>query len=536
MTEVKADALTSVLPNEVVADGAVGSTRKTADRPDHLTTDHLRGSIRTRAVFGALAGATSQGGQFVLTFAYSAILARLLAPHDFGLVAMGMVVATFLQVLKDAGLSTATIQRQDITNAQVSNLFWLNIGVGGVAMIGMAATAPLVAWFFRQPELLGISTVLSLGFLLEALSVQHTAILNRQMRFTVVSAIEFGCALASLAIGTVMAFTGWGYWSLVGATLTSSTVKMIAVWMASGWRPQRLARDVGTRPLVRFGADLTLVGVIYAVSRGCDNLLIGKFLGSDAVGLYSRATALLTRPLERLMAPAYTVIVPALSRLQNDPQRYRSAYIRVFEGLAILCFLLAGLLFPVASAVVRIVLGPQWEAAAPIFGALTLAFLSFPLAAATSWLYTSQGRGRDLLRTASIQAAIMVPAFVVGLPFGATGVAIAYSAVSLLAILPLTFYIGGRTGPVSARDLWVATTVHAPVFVSVLAVTWLSREWLGHSAPALVQLAVCVPAGAFAAGVTVLAFPKTRRAVTIFIRRLTDLLPGRQSAIPESQI
>ena len=264
-----------------------------------------------------------------------------------------------------------------------------------------------------------------------------------------------------------MALKGWGYWSLVAATLSSSSLRVVAVWTTSGWRPGKPTRRVGTRPLVRFGADLTLVGVTYALSRGCDNLLIGRFLGSDAVGLYSRATALVTRPLERLMGPAYAVIVPALSRLQNEPDRYRNAYLQVFEGLAIMCFVLAGLTFPLAPAVVRIVLGPQWEPAGPIFGALTLAFLSFPLATATSWLYTSQGRGRDLLRTASIQAGIMIAAFALGLPFGAPGVAVAYSIVSLVAILPLTFYIGGRAGPVTTRDLWMATTAHAPLFVVV---------------------------------------------------------------------
>ena len=155
-----------------------------------LATHHLRKSIKTRTMAGAIASAGGQGGQLILAVAYNAILARLISPHDFGLVAMAMVVAGFLQVFKDAGLSTATIQRADITYAQVSNLFWVNVAVGGTAMLGMAATAPLVAWFFHQPELVGISVALSIGFLLEALVVQHIAILNRQMRFTLLSGVR----------------------------------------------------------------------------------------------------------------------------------------------------------------------------------------------------------------------------------------------------------------------------------------------------------------------------------------------------------
>ena len=508
----------------------VSALQASTEMADHLDTQHLRRSIRTRTMSGAMATAGSQGGQLLLFLAYNAVLARLLSPHDFGLFAMTLVVAGFLQVFRDAGLSTATIQREDITNAQVSNLFWLNVTVGGLAMLLMAGTAPLAARFFRERELFSISIVLSFSFLLEALAVQHLAILNRQMRFTLVSLMELGCTGLGLLTGIVMALAGWRYWSLVGATLATSSFRVVSVWAFSGWRPRRPSRGVGTRPLVRFGADLTLVGIVYAISRGFDNLLIGRFLGGDAVGLYSRGTALITRPLERLLSPIYAVMVPALSRLQGEPDRYRNAYVQVFDGLVIGCFFIAGLLFPLSPAVVRIVLGPQWEGAVPIFGALTLALLSFPLATATSWLYTSQGRGRDLLKTASIQAAMMVTAFVVGLPFGARGVAIGYSAVSLLAVLPLTYYIGGRTGPVSTRDLWLATIANAPVFTNVLGLTWLVRTWLGSSAPALVQLAVCVPAGTLAAALTFLAFPKTRRTVTSFVGQLMDLRRRGQSA------
>jgi O-antigen/teichoic acid export membrane protein len=504
-------------------EASISALRPSSGEVDHLGTQHLRLTIKIRTMWGALASAGGQSGQLVITLAYNAVLARLISPHDFGLVAMAMVVAGFLQVFKDAGLSTATIQREDITNAQVSNLFWINVAMGGAAMVGMASTAPLVAWFFHQPELVGISVALSIGFLLEALAVQHMAILNRQMRFTLLSGVELGCTAAGFLIGALMALMNWGYWSLVGATLSTSALRATAVWTLSRWRPQRPAARSGTRPLVRFGADLTLVGVVWAVSRGCDSVLIGRYLGSDALGLYSRATALLTRPLERLMSPVYTVIVPALSRLQSEPDRYRNAFAQVFEGLAIGAFFLAGLLLPLANLLVRVILGAKWDAAAPIFAALTLTVIYFPLASATSWLYTSQGRGRDLLVTACVGAAFMVTAFLVGLPFGATGVAIAYSLSGLLAILPVTFYMGGRTGPVSTRDLWFATISHAPIFVTVLAATWLGREWIASPLPALPQLVVCSAIGSLAGLAAILTFPRSRGVMTNLVARLQEL-------------
>lgn len=459
----------------------------------------------------------------ILTFGYNAVLARLLSPHDFGLFAMAMVVAGFLQVLKDAGLSTATIQRENITNAQVSNLFWINAAVGATAMLGMATTAPLVAWFFHQPELIGITVVMSPAFLLEALAIQHFAILNRQMRFALISGIDVGCAAAGFLVGTMMAVAGFGYWSLAGATLSTSAFRVAAVWAFSRWRPQRPLRRSGTRGLVKFGADLTLVGVVYAISRGCDSLLIGRYLGSDAAGLYSRATALLTRPVELLMGPVYTVVVPALSRLQSEPDRYRRAYLQMFEVLAIGAFVLAGLLFPMSEATVRVVLGDKWDAATPIFQALTLSFVYIPLSTATSWIYTSQGRGRHLLVTACVAAVLLVAAFLAGLPFGATGVAIGYSASSLLGILPVTFYIAGRAGPVTTSDLWVSSLSHVPVFATVLVATWLARETIVPTATPIVQLAVCLTLGTTVGIVTLWVFPRSRRALQVVLGQLNDL-------------
>jgi PST family polysaccharide transporter len=223
------------------------------------------------------------------------------------------------------------------------------------------------------------------------------------------------------------------------------------------------------------------------------------------------------------MAPIYTVIVPALSRLQTEPDRYRSAFLQVFEGLAITAFVLTGLVFSLSDVVVKVILGDQWDAAAPIFAALTFAFVYLPLATATSWLYTSQGRGRDLLVAAGLGAAIMVGAYLAGLPFGATGVAVAYSASGLLAILPVTFYMGGRTGPVSSRDLWGAAVSHVPNFAAVLSATWVSREWIAHSLPPLPQLVVCSGIGCVAGMATLLTFARSRRAVTSLVARIKEL-------------
>ena len=515
---------------------AVQGRASRADEGAHLSTDHLRSTIKSRTISGAVISGATQSCQLVLTLTYGAVLARLLSPRDFGLVGMAMAVVGLLQIFKDAGLSTATIQREEITKAQVSNLFWLNVSVGAMAAFVIAIGAPGIGWFFREPELVGITLALSSGFVLEALAVQHCALLNRQMRFRVVSVIDVGSVAGGFVIGVVMAWLNWRYWSLVAATLSTAAFRVVAMWTCCGWRPQRPTRGAETRPLVKFGADLTLVGLLYALARGADNLLIGRYLGAEAVGFYSRAAALLSKPLDRLIGPVFAVIVPALSRLQKDPDRYRTGFLQVFEGLAIGGFVFTGVLLPLARPVVICVLGQKWDPVTPIFAVLVVAALFVPLTTATSWLYTSQGRGRELLLNVSIEAAVMVAAFAAGLTFGPTGVAIAYSGSGLLVRLPLTFYIAGRRGPVSVRDLWSASARHLPVLVGVTGVTWLSATASATRLSPLGQLAFCMPLGALAGAGTAFMFPATRRTVRRLVVAVTDLRKSDRPATPISAV
>ena len=453
----------------------------------------------------------------MLTLAYNVILARLLSPREFGLYAMVMTVAAFMNIFKDAGLSTVTIQKESITHAQVSNLFWMNVAVSGLAAATMALAAPAVAWFYRQPELVAISLVLAGGFLLEGLAIQHIALLNRQMRFAAVSAIEIGATTGGLLLGVGMAVAGRGYWSLVAATLSTSAFRMLAAWAVSPWRPTRPTANAGTRPLIHFGANLTVSGVLYTFARGADGVLIGRFLGTEALGLYARASALLTKPMERLLSPIYQVIVPALSRLQSDPDRYRKTYLQVFQATAIAGFVFAGVCAPVARPLVIVILGPKWEAAAPVFGAMSLAALFVPLSAAASWLYMSQGRGRALLLTCGITAITMTSAFAVGLHWGPAGVALAYSIWGIALDLPVTFAIAGRRGPVTAKDLWLASTRHSPMFVAAFVVASLVASAGALSTP-LHQVIWAVAAGSLAATVVLFVSPWSRQTRTELIR------------------
>jgi O-antigen/teichoic acid export membrane protein len=502
--------------------GAVRQSGRDVVNDRHFRTEHLLANLKNRTVSSGFITVTSQGVQFALNLASTMVLARILMPQDFGLLAMVFTIMSFLRVFREAGLSTATVQREGITHAQVSNLFWVNVAVSGLVSVLVAAMAPVIAWFYREPRLVGITLVLSVTFLLTGLAVQHTALLNRQMRFKVIAVIQIGSMLAGILAGIGMALLNCGYWSLVGSNLTTSLVALLMTWYASPWRPKLFARHSGTRPLLHFGANLTAGFFLSSLARGMDGLLIGRVYGAFSVGLYSRAAAMLTRPLEQFMAPIDAVFIPVFSRLQTEPERFRRKYLEFYETMALGSFLFTGMFFALAHPLTLVVLGPKWENAAVIFANFSFAALAYPLGICASWLFTSQGRGRDSFRASLVVSIIIAGSLIAGLPFGPAGVAFAYSMSALLIQIPVYFWLVGRRGPVSTSDLWIGFLKHLPAWVVVCGVAWLTLTAVLNFSP-LAQLAICIPASLLAGGAFIFVYTPSRRVAASLYSLLREM-------------
>ena len=493
----------------------------------HFRTDHLLENLKRHTISSGAVTMSAQGAKFLLNMGSTMVLARLLSPADFGLVAMVLTVTGFLRVFKDAGLSIATVQREKITHAQVSNLFWINIAVSAVSTLVLAAAAPLVARFYHTADLVMITLFLSLTFLISGSTIQHQALLKRQMRFKALAVIEVGSMAVGVGIGITMASLGFGYWSLVASTLAMETTGLILTWSLSQWRPQLPSRNSGIGPLVSFGVHRTAGDFILSIARGCDNLLIGRSYGSIAVGLYSRGSALLIRPLEQFLGPINAVFIPALSRLQSHPARYRSTFLRLYEAIAVGGFLFTGLSLALAHPLTMVLLGPKWEKAAVIFGGFTIAALCLPLAIVSAWLFTSQGRGRDMFITQVINSIAILISFLIGLPWGPIGVALAYSASNLIVRVPIYYYRAGRSGPVRTSDLWKVFFLHMPIWFVVFTVTWLMLGLTTHFKPIL-QVLICGPVGLLAGALFIFSFETHRKVVKHLIDTLLELKIGRQ--------
>jgi O-antigen/teichoic acid export membrane protein len=408
--------------------------------------------LKERVVRGGFAKVCAQGANFALRIGSLMVLARLLDPKDFGLVGMVTAFTGVLNLFRDFGLSAASVQRVTVTEEQVSTLFWINILVGVILALLLAALAPVVVTFYHEPHLLGVTIVLATAFIFNAAGVQHSAILQRQMRFTALATIDTISWVVSTSVGISMAVAGFGYWSLVAAAVSLPLVTTLCLWIATGWVPGKPRSRVGLHSMMRFGGTLTLISVVVYIAYNFEKVLLGRFWGANAVGIYGRAYQLINIPTDNLNSAVGEVAFSALSRVQNDPVRLRNYFLKGYS-------LVLALTIPVTIAValfapdlIFVLLGPMWKDAAEIFRLLSPTILIFALINPLAWLLFSLGMVGRSLKVALVLAPVMIGGYVMGLPYGPKGVAFAYSAVMTLWVVPhIAWGVHGTV--ISLRDI-----------------------------------------------------------------------------------
>ena len=259
--------------------------------------------------------------------------ARLLTPEDFGLTGMVATLTGFLTMFRDAGLSAATVQRLEVTHEQISTLFWINVAFGAVLSACAILLAPAVARFYGDPRLYWITIVAGTVFLFNGLSAQHGALISRQMRFATQARIDLTALTASSAVGVVMAFLGWRYWSLVGMGLISAILTSAGVLLAVPWAPGPPRRGVGVRSILRFGGLATCNSFLVYLAWNAQNILLGRFWGAHVLGLYGRAFQLATLPVEQFSSTLSVVAISGLSAIQDDAHRLSRSFLRGYSLL-----------------------------------------------------------------------------------------------------------------------------------------------------------------------------------------------------------
>jgi PST family polysaccharide transporter len=489
-------------------------------------TDHLKADIGINTARGSLITFIWHGLKFIVGIAATGVMARLLRPEDYGLIGMVAVITLYISMFKDMGLSLATMQQAEISDEQVSTLFWINLALSFTITVITIAISPGIAWLYHQPKLMAISMVTTIGFVIGGLSVQHEALLKRQMRFAALGLIGFLAMVVGYVIGIFMAWSGYGYWSLVGSQLGLIGTNTVLVWIVCGWIPGLPTRNTGVRPMLTLGKNITGFAMLNVFARNMDVLVIGRQLGAQPLGLYAKGYQLINLPTDNTNEPLNTVALPALSRLTDTPERYRDAYMRMLEKVAMIIMPCVAVMFAASDWIVYLILGPQWGQTASVLALLAISALMYPVANSALWLMISQGRGRDMFRWALLGAPLSILSYVIGLHWGVLGVAASYSFARLLVIDPLLYWFAGRVGPVSMKDIYRTILPFVGASVSGALVCLLFRHFTNISNP-LLGLVSCFVLVAVTNTLVLGAMPVGRAAIRDAAQTLL-LLKGRK--------
>jgi O-antigen/teichoic acid export membrane protein len=445
-------------------------------------------NLRERTIRAGLIRICAQGANFLIRIGSFMVLARLLDPKDFGLVGMVAAVTGVLSLFRDFGLSSASVQRATITSDQTSTLFWINLGVGGTLTIVALALAPAIGAFYHEPRLVWITSVVALGFLFNGAGVQHSALLQREMRFNALAFID----ISSLAIGTAVAIgtaaSGYGYWALVAMSVSVPLTTTLGLWLATAWIPGMPRKGVGLRSMMRFGGTMTMNGLVWYVANNFDKVLLGRYWGADAIGLYYSASQLIRIPTDNLNSAVGDVAFSALSRLQDEPERLSRYFLKGYALVVALTLPVTVVCAVFADDLIAVLLGSRWTGAAEIFRILAPTILVFAISNPLGWLLNSLGLVGRGLKIAVVSAPFLIVSYVIGLPYGPKGVALAYSTVMTLWAVPLTVWAVHGTA-IRVRDIWLTLCRPMAASAAAAALAFGIHAFYGPLLPLLPRLA-----------------------------------------------
>jgi PST family polysaccharide transporter len=468
-------------------------------------------SLGSRAARGAFVTVGGQGIRMVLQIVTITILARLLTPDDYGLLAMVVVIIGVGEMVRDFGLSTAAIRAPTLSGAERSQLFWINTGIGlGLGLL-VAAGAELVARLYDQPELVEITRALAVTFVVNGAATQYRADLTRRMRFRALAITDVVTPAVALTVAVAVALAGGGYWALVAQYLAQAVVGLVAVVVATRWLPSLPSRGVPVRHFFVYGGNLLGAQLIGYLGKNIDTFVIGVRFGPQQLGFYNRAWTLLMTPLVQVRAPTTTVALPVLSKVRDDPARLARFLCKGQLVLAYPVTLGLAVVIGTADPLIHVLLGPDWPEVATILRPLAVAGAFQTIAYVSYWVYLSRGLTPQLLRYSMAETAIRVAGVLVGAMWGVVGVAAGYAAAAVI-LWPLSFLWLVRLTPLPLRELFTDAARVLAAGATAWAAAAAATVSLAGQRP-VVQLLAAVLAAAAAVALLAAVAPPVRRDV-----------------------
>ena len=401
-------------------------------------TDQLLGL----AVRGAGVTVLTSGLGLAIQVVSTVTLARLLTPKDFGVVTM---VTTFSLLLVNFGLNgftEAILQAEELNEALASNLFWINLAFGAVLTVLFAAAGSLMAQFYRDPLVTRVAVGISLTIFLTSTSVQHLALLKRAMRFSVVSANDICARIVSIGLMIILAWAKWGYWALVAGAIAQPLVQSVGAWLQCRWIPSLPRKVPGTAALVRFAIHVYGRFSVNYFARNMDNLLVGWRFDAPTLGYYKKAYDLFALSASQLVSPLTVVAVSALSRLNRHSAEYKRYLLKALSVTAFVGMGVGACLTLIGGDVIRLVLGPGWEASGRIFTFFGAGIGVMLLYGTHGWIHLSIGRADRWFRWGMLEFAFTGLLFLLALRWGPVGIAMAWTASFWILTIPAFWYAG----------------------------------------------------------------------------------------------
>ena len=451
--------------------------------------------IRQQAVSGLKWTTVSQVSRIGTQLLGMLVLAQLLPPSDFGLVAMAAVVTGFVGLFRDFGTAAAIVQRPDTSAQLLDSVFWLNVAFStGLAML-LGLLAPLIALGFAEPRLKEVLWLLLLTFPIVSLGAVHQALLEKISRFRPLAIIESTAAFIGLGSAVWAAWAGWGVFSLVLQTLLMAFLTTAGLWIASHWRPSFRWEIREIRGLLGFSGNLVGFNVFNYFIRNADNLLIGRFLGASDLGYYSMAYRLMLWPLQNISSVVGRALFPVFSRLQANQGRLTGAYVRATAAITLITAPLMLGFFVLREPFIAVALGERWQPVAGVLAWLVPVGLLQSVGTSVGTLYLATGRTDVMFKWGIAAGLLIIPAFAIGLQWGIRGVATAYAVASLLLFYPglaIPFrLVGLKVGDVLLRLM--PSMVTAVVMAGVVALS--AAVWPGNASNQLLRLIVLIFVG-----------------------------------------
>lgn len=429
------------------------------------------GSLKSRTFHGAIWGALERFSAQGISFVVMILMARILTPADYGLVGMVMVFVNVAQTLVDSGFSQALIQKKDRDETDNSTAFYFNVALGVIFYAVLWFLAPVFARFYDQPKLLWITRVIALGIFSNAFGVVQRALLTVDIDFKTQAKASLFSAVTAGAVGIVMAYTGWGVWSIVAYNVINLGMNTGLLWVYSKWRPSWLFSWSSFRSIFGFGSKLALSGMLHTLYLSFFNMVIGKVFKASDLGYYTRGQQFVAFFSSNIAGILQRVTYPVLCRFQDADEQLGEAFIKIVRVSSLIVFTMMTGMFGIAKPMIGMLLGERWMFSAVLMQILCLGYMWFALYSLNLNILLVKGRTSLYLKLEIIKKVIFVGVLCGAVPLGMEMMCWAVVVNSLVEVMVNSFY----TGKLIGVSIWRQFREIVPALlysIAVGGVTW----------------------------------------------------------------